>query len=202
MRKTALFFWPLFVLPLLAASRTIDVAPMAGYFFKESFPTTQGSVRISDGMFYGGILSVGTNMDALAVELQVMTRTADLEINRNDTISDLTMQSTWISLNGCYEFDLDAPAMPFLDIGMGIVHLDPQGSQRSTENRFAMNIGVGIKVPFSERIGMRLSTKLLTTMNESTSFEDQNGEGAYTVNKMSYVTQFGFRGGVYFRLFE
>ncbi|MFM8433514.1 MAG: outer membrane protein [Bacteroidota bacterium] len=181
-------------------ARRIDVSPMLGYFFDEKFPTVQGSVNIPSGMFYGGILSFGTNMDALSAELQVMTREASLEINRNDTLSDLVMRSTWISLNGCYEFDLDAPAMPFLDIGLGLVHLDPQESPRNTENRFALNIGVGIKVAFTDRVGLRLSTKLLTTMNESTAFENEDGESAYTVNKMTYVNQFGFRGGIYFRL--
>ncbi|MFM7217008.1 MAG: outer membrane beta-barrel protein [Bacteroidota bacterium] len=185
-----------------ATARRIDVAPMIGYFFDESFPTVQGSVKVNSGLFYGGILSVGTNMDALGVELQVMTRESGLEINRNDTISNLTMRSTWVSLNGCYDFDLDAPAMPFLDLGVGLVHLDPQQSSRASENRFALNVGVGIKVAFSDRVGLRLSTKLLTTMNESTAFENEDGQGAYTVNKMTYVTQFGFRGGVYIRLSE
>lgn len=175
---------------------------MIGYFFDESFPTVQGSVKVNSGLFYGGILSIGTNMDALGVELQVMTRESGLEINRNDTISNLTMRSTWVSLNGCYDFDLDAPAMPFLDLGVGLVHLDPQQSSRASENRFALNVGVGIKVAFSDRVGLRLSTKLLTTMNESTAFENEDGQGAYTVNKMTYVTQFGFRGGVYIRLSE
>lgn len=194
------FVFVLFATTSLA--RRVDVAPMVGYFFDEKFSTVQGSVKVDKGLFYGGIISVGTNMDALAVELQVMSRESVLEINRNDTLSQLDMRTTWISVNGCYDFDLDAPAMPFLDLGMGIVHLDPQQSSRASENRFALNIGVGIKVAFSDRIGLRLSTKLLTTMNESTAFENEDGEGAYTVNKMTYVTQFGFRGGVYVRLFE
>lgn len=202
MRKSHLLVLLLSLVVTTSTARRIDVAPMIGYFFDEKFATVQGSVNIRQGMFYGGILSFGTNMDALSAELQVMTREATLDIDRNDTLSSLIMRSTWISLNGCYEFDLDAPAMPFLDIGMGIVHLDPQQSARNSENRFALNIGVGIKVAFSDRVGLRLSGKLLTTMNESTAFENADGEAAYTVNKMTYVNQFGFRGGIYFRLSE
>ena len=202
MKKANILCISLFLVSLTSTARRIDVSPMVGYFFDEKFATVQGSVNIRQGMFYGGILSVGTNMDALAAELQVMTREGTLDITRNDTTSTLVMRSTWISLNGCYEFDLDAPAMPFLDLGMGLVNLDPQESSRSSENRFALNIGVGMKVAFSDRVGLRLSAKLLTTMNESTAFESEDGEAAYTVNKMTYVNQFGFRGGIYIRLAE
>ena len=68
--------------------------------------------------------------------------------------------------------------------------------------RSALNIGAGIKYEITDRIGIRLSTQFMSTMNQSTSFENENGDALYTVNKMAYVNQFGFRGGVYFKIIE
>jgi hypothetical protein len=66
-----------------------------------------------------------------------------------------------------------------------------------------MHLGVGFKYRFTDRFGLRLSANAMATMNNSTAdFQDESGSGAYVVNKMTYVTQFGFRGGIYYRLLD
>jgi opacity protein-like surface antigen len=190
-----------FTLPSLLQACTLTITPAGGYFFKETFPTVEGSVQVKSGGFYGGILSYQVS-DLIDAELQVNTRNSDLLINRHDTIRTLSLRTTWALVDACYTFDTDAPAAPFINIGMGLVHLQPEDQTRNAENRFAMNVGVGIKVRFSDRVGIRLSTQLLTTMNQSTAFENENGDPTYTVNTMAYVNQFGFRGGVYIKIVE
>lgn len=182
-------------------ARTLTLAPVGGFFFKESFPTVNGSVAVNSGAFYGGILSYQAS-DFIDAELQVNTRNSMISINRNDTISSFSMHTTWALVDACYNFETDAPASPFLNIGMGLVHLRPENSGLNSENRFAMNIGLGLKFAFSDRVGLRISTQLMTTMNESTAFEDEAGDALYTVNKMAYVNQLGFRGGIYYKIID
>ncbi len=203
MKKT--FYLLLIILAVLqnkdAFSRSFAISPQVGYFFKESFPIVNGNVHINEGFYYGGVLSYGAT-DAIDVELQYSHRTSILTIDASTTTPTLNLNTNWFLLNGCYNFDNGAPAIPFLAVGMGWVNFNPEEDGRATENRFAMDVGLGMKVAFSDRVGLRLSTNFLATMNSSSSFENEYGDDAYLMNKMAYVTQFGFRAGVYVKLVE
>lgn len=181
-------------------ANTLTLTPTGGYFFNETFPVVNGSVLVKGGGFYGGIISYQTSQD-IDVELQVNSRVSSI-ISTTDSVRELSLRTTWALVDACYTFDLDAPASPFINIGMGLVHLQPEKGNFNAENRFALNIGAGIKYEITDRIGIRLSTQFMSTMNQSTSFENQNGDALYTVNKMAYVNQFGFRGGIYFKIIQ
>lgn len=184
-----------------AASQHLDIAPIGGYFFDEKFPVVNGNVKMTGGAYYGGIISYGAS-ELIDVELQYSHRNSSIMVDRttsND--SDFTLTTNWIMINAVYNFDNGADAVPFLAVGMGWVHLNPEGDKSNSENRFALDVGLGFKYRFTDRIGLRLSTNLLASMNNSSSFEGE-GEDAYVVNKPTYVTQFGFRGGIYFRLLD
>ena len=181
-------------------ANTLTLTPTGGYFFNETFPVVNGSVLVKGGGFYGGIISYQTNQ-GIDVELQVNSRVSSI-VSTTDSARELSLRTTWALVDACYTFDLDAPASPFINIGMGLVHLQPERGDFNAENRFALNIGAGIKYEITDRIGLRLSTQFMSTMNQSTSFENENGDALYTVNKMAYVNQFGFRGGVYFKIIQ
>lgn len=188
---------------LTSSAQHFDVTPVAGYFFDESFPVVNGEVVMHEGPIYGGILSYGAG-SGIDIELQYFHRPTSLEVNTaTDSISDFNITSNWIFLNGCYNFDLDADGMPFIEVGMGWVNLNPEDETLADDDRFALAVGLGFKYRITDRLGLRLSTNVMSTMNSSSSaFLDPNGEGTYVVNKMTYVTQFGFRGGLYVRLFD
>jgi hypothetical protein len=181
----------------------LDLTPVAGYHFKESFAIVNGKTTIASGPFYGGILSYG-NGTATDIEIQYYHRPSTMTIDRgNDSITDFRFLSSWVFLSGCYNFDNDADGIPFLELGMGMVNMKPEDDTRKTVNRFAMHLGLGFKYRFSDRLGLRLSANAMATMNNSAAdFQDENGSGAYVVNKMTYVTQFGFRGGIYYRIMD
>lgn len=180
---------------------TFSLTPQVGYFFTERFPVDNGQVTIKPGFFVGGIASYGFS-DAIDIELQYSRRNSPMDIRQGDSTRTLDMTTGWLLINGCYTFENDAPAQPFLAVGMGWVRLDPQETNRVTEHRFAMDVGLGIKASFSDRVGMRLSANLLATMNNSAAFEDEDGDPSYIVNTMTYVTQLGFRAGVFVKLYE
>lgn len=181
----------------------LDLTPVAGYHFKESFAIVNGKTTIAAGPFYGGIISYG-NGAATDIEFQYYHRPSSMMIDRgNDSITEFKFLSSWMFLAGCYNFDNDADGVPFLELGMGMVNMKPEDDARKTVNRFAMHLGLGFKYRLSDRFGLRLSANAMATMNNSAAdFQDENGSGAYVVNKMTYVTQFGFRGGVYYRILD
>lgn len=186
-----------------STAQHIDVTPVAGYHFDESFAIVNGKTTIASGPFYGAILSYG-NGSATDIEFQYYHRPSTMTIDRgNDSLTEFKFLSSWFFLNGCYNFDNGADGVPFLELGMGMVNMDPEDASRQTVNRFAMHLGLGFKYRITDRFGLRLSANAMATMNNSAAdFEDANGDGAYVVNKMTYVTQLGFRGGVYFRLMD
>lgn len=181
----------------------LDLTPVAGYHFKESFAIVNGKTTIASGPFFGGIVSYG-NGGATDVEFQYYHRPSTMMIDRgNDSITEFKFLSSWVFLSGCYNFDNDVDGIPFLELGMGMVNMKPEDNNRKPVNRFGMHLGVGFKYRFTDRFGLRLSANAMATMNNSTAdFQDESGSGAYVVNKMTYVTQFGFRGGIYYRLLD
>ena len=191
----------LFTLSQTAVSQHLDIAPIGGYFFDEKFPVVNGNVTMAGGAYFGGIVSYGAS-ELIDIELQYSHRNSSIVVNREtENDSDFALTTNWIMVNGVYNFDNGADAVPFLAVGMGWVHLNPEGDKNNSENRFALDLGLGFKYRFTDRVGLRLSTNLLATMNSSSSFEGE-GDEAYLVNKPTYVTQFGFRAGVYFRIMD
>lgn len=190
----------LLLLSTTSWAATFSLTPQVGYFFTERFPVDNGQVTIKPGFFVGGIASYSFS-DAIDIELQYSRRNSPMDIRQGDSTRALDLTTGWLLINGCYTFENDAPAQPFLSVGMGWVRLIPQ-TTRVTEHRFAMDVGLGIKASFSDRVGMRLSANLLATMNNSAAFENEDGDPSYIVNTMTYVTQLGFRAGVFVKIFE
>jgi opacity protein-like surface antigen len=182
-------------------SQHLDIAPIAGYFFDEKFPVVNGTVNMSGGSYFGGIVSYGAS-DLIDIELQYSHRNSQIVVDRESVPdSDFALTTNWVMINGTYNFDNGADAIPFLSVGMGWVHLNPEGEKNNSENRFGLDIGLGFKYSITDRFGVRLATNLLASMNSSSSFEGE-GDEAYVVNKPTYVTQFGFRAGVYYRILD
>ena len=104
---------------------SFSLTPQVGYFFSERFPVDNGQVTIKPGFFVGGIASYSFS-DAIDIELQYSRRNSPLDIKQGDSTRSLDMTTGWLLVNGCYTFENDAPAQPFLAVGMGWVRLDPK----------------------------------------------------------------------------
>jgi len=75
-----------------------------------------------------------------------------------------------------YQAGLEIPiaysrnAIPFFVVGAGIANLKPDVPGVSSDNRFAANAGVGVKIPISPNLGFRIDARgYFTNLSNSNS---------------------------------
>jgi opacity protein-like surface antigen len=65
-------------------------------------------------------------------------------------------------------FAVSRQATPYFVVGAGIANLDPRVSGASSDTRFSANAGIGVKVPLSRNVGIRLEERgYFTSMSNS-----------------------------------
>jgi len=190
--------------PTLLFSQGIELVPFAGYMFGGSVNYIQGKVKFENGMDYGLSLLVP------------MSPYVELELNYTQMQSSATFtpytgypgyefQKTDIATNyfqigGLSKFgDVDATAVPFGSFSLGATwfHTDDFGD----EWRFSVVVGLGVKIMFSERIGIMLRGRLMMPMifGGGGFYLGTGGSGAY-VSSVVAPWQGDFNGGLIIKL--
>lgn len=188
--------------PTLLFSQGVEIVPFAGYMFGGSVKYVQGKLDIKDGMDYGV---------SLLVPVQALV---DVEINYTRMESSATFQSysgyplypdqdinnlatNYIQIGGISKFySSNAMVSPFGSFSLGAAWVS---SPDLTDDawRFSATLGLGVKIMFSERVGIMLRGRLLMPMNfAGVGFYAGTGGSGLTMN--SYVTplQGDFNGGL------
>jgi len=192
--------------PTILFSQGIEIVPFAGYMFGGSTKYTQGKLDVKDGMNYG--VSILVPVQALV----------DVEINYTRMDSRATFRK-YSGYPGYNDQDIDNLATNYFQIG-GISKFYSSNSMVSpfgsfslgatwfsspdlTDDtwRFSATVGLGVKIMFSDRVGIMLRGRLLMPMSfAGVGFYAGSGGSGLTMN--SYVTplQGDFNGGLIIKL--
>ena len=192
--------------PTLLFSQGVEIVPFAGYMFGGSTKYTQGKLDVKDGMNYG--VSILVPVQALV----------DVEINYTRMDSRATFRK-YSGYPGYNDQDIDNLATNYFQIG-GISKFYSSNSMVSpfgsfslgatwfsspdlTDDtwRFSATVGLGVKIMFSDRVGIMLRGRLLMPMSfAGVGFYAGSGGSGLTMN--SYVTplQGDFNGGLIIKL--
>ena len=184
--------------------------PFAGYMFGGSVNYYEGKLNIQNGLDYG--LSVLVPLQSLV----------DLEINytRMDKVTaSFNPYYEYTSIYESDEFDLvtnyfqiggiskfyngSSVAQPFGSLSLGATWFDPTANQNSKYAnysdvwRFSVTLGLGVKLMFSERVGIMLRGRLMMPMTfAGTSFYAGTGGSGLAVNSWVAPLQGDFNGGL------
>ncbi len=192
--------------PTLLFSQGIEIVPFAGYMFGGSTKYTQGRLDVKDGMNYG--VSVLVPVQSLV----------DVEINYTRMDSRATFRSysgyplypdqdidnlatNYFQIGGISKFyNGSSNVMPFGSFSLGATWFS---SPDLTDDawRFSATLGLGVKLMFSDRIGIMLRGRLLMPMSfAGVGFYAGSGGSGLTMN--SYVTplQGDFNAGLIIKL--
>jgi len=192
--------------PTILFSQGVEIVPFAGYMFGGSTKYTQGKLDVKDGMNYG--VSILVPVQALV----------DVEINYTRMDSRATFRK-YSGYPGYNDQDIDNLATNYFQIG-GISKFYSSNSMVSpfgsfslgatwfsspdlTDDtwRFSATVGLGVKIMFSDRVGIMLRGRLLMPMSfAGVGFYAGSGGSGLTMN--SYVTplQGDFNGGLIIKL--
>ncbi len=145
-----------------SAARGIDLNGLYGWQFGGSLNTTAGDVSIIDSDSWGIELDVAVPEGIQAV-LLYLRQDSRLELKDNLTGSKSALFD--MSVNyfqaGGMKGVRQGNIMPFGLFTLGATFFDPKGSDLDSEWLFSVNLGLGVKVYASERVGLRLQANLL-----------------------------------------
>jgi len=204
MKKYIILLAAIICLPFILKSQTVEITPFGGYVFPGTLNADGGSVYFRGNGQYGGMVSIG------------VSRVIDVDLiyNRIDTKADVNIYN-WnysynydvvpVSINYMHigftkNFRINQVVSPFVGFSLGSCLVYPKADYQSAWF-FSMGITGGAKIYFSKRVGIRLQAQALAPIQGSGfyMFAGSGGSGG-GVSVYSTLVQFGFTGGIIFRL--
>jgi len=185
-----------------------EIAPMVGFQFGGHVNFYEGEFRIYDNMNYGGYANVLIRPNTrIEFGYSLMSTTASFrpyssfvgDYNRWD--GDVNVNYFFIgSMN---ELPVSEKVTLFAGASLGTAYMSVNTSGMEDVWRFAVGIGGGMKVMFSDRVGIRLQGRLLMPMYfAGVGFYAGIGTGGassgLSLNTGSVMFQGDFQGGLVF----
>ena len=143
-----------------------EITPFIGWRTSSSLEevNTGASIDLKETDSFGFLLSLkkdrSTNYDFLFsrqdTELQSSTTGTATEALRID----------YYQIGGTVFYDYDK-LLPFVTGGLGATHISPANDNFSSETKFSLSVGGGLKVPFNKNLGLRLEARGYGTVVDS-----------------------------------
>jgi len=201
MRKFLFFLFMLFA-PVVLFAQTVEITPFGGYVFPCTWYASNGSVYFYGNGQYGGMISIG------------FSRVMDLDLiyNRSDTRGEVFISNTMVnqqvplSINYFQvgitkNFRVNSVISPFLGMNVGGVLMAPKEISYNDYWFFSVGFLGGTKIYFSKRVGLRLQAQLyFPVQGAGYMFYVGTGGTGGGATLYSALAQFGFTGGLIFRL--
>jgi opacity protein-like surface antigen len=121
---------------------------------------------------------------AIAANLKVDETSAyELFYSRQETslkdaspLAPLDLNVEYLHLGGTLALNEELPVLPYMGGGLGITRISPQGGTGSEDTRFSVSLSGGLKLPITERFGVRLEARgYLTFINSDSQFYCASG---------------------------
>lgn len=195
-----LFIW---FLSLEALAQHVEITPFTGYTFNHGFPIFGGRAKLGGGQTFGGMIGIplGNSMEIeTSYSFQSGTTTANSTAIRNDVSVKTNVHYILIGANRLFPTSSQITLFSGAKIGAGIVGFP--SNEFDAISRLAVGLNGGMKYMASEKVGIRLQANLMMPINNvggNLWWSPGSGTSVW-VSGWSSVIQFGFTGGLIFRL--
>ncbi|MFZ4521784.1 MAG: hypothetical protein ACOYNC_08770 [Bacteroidales bacterium] len=203
MKRYFILIAAIICIPFMLRSQGVEVTPFGGYVFPGTMHGSNGDLYVNGNGQYGGMISIGVS--------RVMD--VDFIYNRSDTKADFSSYYTLLgyesqlplSINYMHvgftkNFRINPMVSPFVGFNLGGCLFYPKEEYREAWF-FSMGMNAGAKIYFSKRVGLRLQAQAYMPIQGSGySFMVGTGGSGGGVSLYSTIVQFGFTGGLIFRL--
>ncbi len=201
MKKQLLFVF--FILVSMSSfSQDFKVFMHSGYTFSDKFPIYGGSGKIYDGHTYGGSLSY-TLSPVYELELSYSRQDSRIIVYSPGYVDINSMASTnyfFIGTNRIVPVSESFEVFGGAKIG-GVTYAS-KGNGFSNVTKFAAGISAGMSYFFNPNLGLRVQANLnFPVIDVGANLWWSSGSGVNTgVSAYSPILQFGFTGGLVFKL--
>ena len=146
-----------------------EITPFAGYRIGGEFEDTDTgeALDLDEAASYG--LLFDWNLDSRR-QIEVLYSHQETELDLEGSVAGVErfdVDVDYLQIGGVYIIDDSTRVQPYVAATVGITHLDPQDSGLDSETKFSGSIGVGGKIQFSERIGLRFEGRGYMTLFDS-----------------------------------
>ena len=198
----------LLLLPALAFSQ-VEIVPFAGYMFGGSINYNQGRLNLDNSLNYGGSLIVPVD-HLVCVELNYTRMSSNLSFTANPSFypqyqdENALTASNYMQVGVIKEIDIHNERItPFGSFSAGGTWYSSDSF--TTAGFFSITAGLGVKVMFTDRIGIMLRGRLMLPMmfrgvGAYFGFGTGGSSGGLTVSTYSSFVQGDFNGGLVFML--
>ncbi len=145
-----------------AQSRVL-VTVLGGYQWGGTFKGWDGEARLNDAGNWGIAIDIPVRPDTY-VELIFTRQVTDLQYREYgsgqpaEELFDIAVE--YYQVGGLYTMHKDGPR-PFGTMSIGATRFAPQSSIYGSEWKFSAVLGLGMLIPATERLGIRLHARLL-----------------------------------------
>lgn len=190
---------------MIFAQRGVEIVPFAGYMFGGSIKYVQGKLNVSDGMDYGvsilvpvqSLIDIELNYTRMDSKASFRAYSGyplypDYEINN--------LSSNYFQIGGISKFyKSDSKVTPFGSLSLGATWFSSPDIDDVW--RFSAIVGLGVKIMFSERVGIMLRGRLMMPMTfDGAGFYFGTGGSGLTMNSYVAPLQGDFNGGLIIKL--
>lgn len=183
--------------------RSFEITPFGGYVFPARWNAANGSLYFQGNAQYGGIFSVGISrvVDVSFIYNRIDTKVTPETYVFPYTYDDVSISENYYMIGFTKNFRVNEIVSPFASFNLGGCYLAPKGSGYYNYWFFSVGADAGVKVYFSKYVGIRLQAQLMMPVQYGGfSFYYGPGGGGSTVYMNSTLLDFGFTGGLIFRL--
>ncbi len=205
MKKYFLLFAAAICLPFLLKSQSVEVTPFGGYVFGGTMHGDYADVHINGNAQYGGMISIAASrvMDVDLIYNRSDTKAQENFYSVNGFIKpsqDIPISINYMQIGFTKNFRINPAVSPFVGFNVGACDFYPK-EQYSDAWFFSVGFNAGAKVYFSKRVGLRLQAQgYLPVQGAAFSMFVGTGGASTGVSVYSTLFQFGFTGGLIFRL--
>jgi hypothetical protein len=207
MRKIRLLLLALLVpFALKSQSGGIEIVPFAGYMFGGSVNYYEGKVKVENGMNYGGSLLIPVH-SLLDVEVNYTRMQSKATFSPyygypNLAYSETDLTTNYLQLGGISKFYAQHTQItPFGSLSLGATWFSPEDDSFSTVWRFSAAAGLGVKVMFTDAVGIMLRGRLLMPMYfGGVGIYAGTGGSGVSVNSVVAPLQGDFNGGLLIKI--
>jgi opacity protein-like surface antigen len=177
-----------------------EITPFGGYQFGGEFAGLDADIglELDEDVSYGLMVDIDLDPER-QVEIYFSRQETQLTYDEGDFsgTSLFDIDVSYYHVGGTYLWD-EPIVKPFVVGTLGITHLDPDPPGLSSETRFSMSLGGGVKVMPTEHVGVRLEGRgFATFVDSSTSVFYGDGLSVYFSGDVFW--QFQFSAGLVFR---
>jgi hypothetical protein len=170
-----------------------EVTPLIGYRFGGDFDTTRNKVdnriELSEEISYG-LLTAWSFDQKRQGEFLISHYNTNFSAADDFTVSNSGLGITYAHIGG--NVPISEGQIPFyITGGLGLTHLAPKDDQLSNETRFSVNVGLASRIELSERISLRLDSRVYGTFfnSESAIFCDVETCAVYISSDIWFQTE-------------